>query len=197
MMKKTSLLLLIVVLGLLIQRAEARLYRWVDEHGNVQYGDRIPPADAKSVTELDQRGMVRKTPEQPVSAEELVRKEDERKAVLEQKRRDKALLDSFSSPDEIDALRDRQISAVQARQQTNQTRIREAQAQLKQWRDQVAMQTKKQKAVPESLVLKIESAHKEVARLESESQKMSNDIAAITERAELDKKRYLELRGQH
>lgn len=195
-MKKTSLLLLFAVLGILNQNVEARLYRWVDEHGNVQYGDRTPPAEAKSVTELDQRGMVRKTAEKPVSAEEIAQRTEKRQAELMQKRQDKALLDSFSSPAEIDALRDRQIGAVEARQQTNQAQIREAQSQLTQWTAQADMQTKKQKTVPESLALKIESARKEVARLQSESQKIAAEIAALTERAETDKKRFIELRGQ-
>lgn len=175
---------------------DARLYRWVDEHGNVQYSDRLPPANIKDMTELDQRGMVRKAPEKKASAGELAQQASEQKTVQEQKRRDRALLQSFSHPEEIDMLRDRQINTVEARVQTNKLRTQGAQDKLKRLTAQAdALIKTGKKPVDTTRQADLESTHKELGMLDAEAQKMSAEIATIKERAEADKKRFFELRG--
>ncbi len=174
---------------------DARLYRWVDEHGNIQYSDRLPPANIKDMTELDQRGMVRKAPEKKASAGELAQQASEQKIVQEQKRRDRALLQSFSRPEEIDMLRDRQITAVEARVQTNKLRTQGTQDKLRRLTAQADTSIKVGKKPVDTRQADLESTHKELGMLDAEAQKMSAEIATIKERAEADKKRFLELRG--
>lgn len=192
---------LIVVLSawttLLIPNVEARLYRWTDAQGNVHYSDKLPDSQAQGLTELDQRGMVRKTPEKRASAGDLARQQEEQKALLEQKRRDRALLDSFSSPAEIDALRDRQINAVQARQQTILVRAQELQGKQAKLKQQADALRQKKKKIPEALTQDMLAADKDADRLNLESKKMADEIDAIKSRAEHDKNRLLELRGAH
>jgi len=182
-------------LALAALTVEARLYRWVDEHGNVQYSDSHPPGNAKDMIELDSRGMVRKAAGKKASAGELAQQEAEQKIVQEQKRRDHALLESFSRPEEIDVLRDRQINAVEARVQTNKLRSQALQDKLKSLKAQVEAVTKARKKPVDAVQEDLELARKELDGLDAEAKKMTVEIAAIKERAEVDKKRFIELSG--
>lgn len=194
-MNKIGVLALILLLAFFSLEAQARLYRWVDDKGNVQFSDKPPPSDAKGLAELDQRGMVRKEQEKPVSASEISQKEAEKQAQVAQRRRDNALLQSFSRPDEIDFLRDRQIMAVNARVQTNKLRRQAMEEKLKRLTAQVDGLTKAKKTVPPAVAADLEGARKELAALDADAEKMATEIVGIKERAEADKKRLQELRG--
>ena len=51
----------VVILSLLCSLAHAAVvYRWVDDAGKVQYSDKPPVGQAKSLKELDKSGRVRK-----------------------------------------------------------------------------------------------------------------------------------------
>lgn len=189
--------LLGAVLALCALTADARLYRWVDEQGNVQFSDRPPAGNAKDLNELDQRGMVRRAPEKKASSGEIAQQASEQKAVQEQKRRDHALLQSFTRPEEIDLLRDRQISAVETRAQTNKLRSQGAQNKLKRLAAQTDALKKAGKKPNDTLQADLDATHKELDALAAEEQKMALEIAAIKERAEADKQRFIELRGTH
>ena len=98
----------------------AGMYKWTDEKGIVHYSDQMPPeAVNKGTVVMDKQGRPLKkieatpTPEQQ-KAKEI---EDERlKAIArlrdEQTRKDQALLQSYTSEDEIEFARGRAISAV-------------------------------------------------------------------------------------
>lgn len=173
----------------------ARVYRWVDDRGNVQYSDAPPPSSAKGVAELDRRGMVRKKPEKASSAAEAVRFEEEKQARAVLRRRDQALLQSFSRPEEIDYLRDRQIEAVNARVQTNKLQRRTVEDRAKRLNAQIGSLAKAGKPVSASVKADLEGARKELGVLDGDASKMDAEIADIRTRAEADKKRLLELRS--
>lgn len=192
-----SAYLLGVVLALCTVTADARLYRWVDEHGNVQFSDKPPIGNVKELNELDQRGMVRRAPGKKASSGEIAQQESEQKMIQVQKRRDHALLQSFTRPEEIDLLRDRQIGAVETRAQTNKLRSQGAQNKLKRLTAQTEALKKAGKKPNDTLQADLDATRKELDVLAAEEQKMTLEITAIKERAEADKKRFLELRGSH
>ena len=175
--------------------ANARIYRWVDEHGKVQFSDSPPPSGKQTATEYDTQGMVRKVPEKIASAGEIAAREAEKKKQLEQKRKDAELLQSFSRPEEIDLLRDRQINAVNARVQTNKVRQQTVEGNIKRLTDRAAALSKAGKKVPESIAADIGTARAEQAVLLAESRKLDAEIQGIKEKAEADKKRLQELRS--
>lgn len=193
-MKKNSVFLLLASL-LITPLAEARLYRWVDENGKVQFSDQPPPAQARDLKELDPRGMVRKESAKAASAGEIARQQVERQKMIEQKRRDKALLQSFSRPEEIDRLRDRQLSAVQARQQTNKLLRQTAAEKVSRLDTQAQALTQAGKPVPDALSNNLQGARKALAAQDADARKMDEEVAAIMQRAEADKRRLLELQG--
>ncbi len=88
-------------------------YRWVDEHGVVHYGDRLPPQySTQESTILNRQGVTightdaQKTPEQ--LAEEQRRAE----ATLRQKQHDAFLLTTYTSVQDIEALRDERLEQI-------------------------------------------------------------------------------------
>lgn len=194
-MNKAGVFFLAVCLACVALAAEARLYRWVDENGKVQFSDNPPPANAKGLTELDQRGTVRKMPSRAASAGEVAERAAERQRMLEQRRRDRALLQSFSRPEEIDFLRDRQIEAVEARRQTNALQRQAVNEKVSRLTAQAESLANGGRPVPNSVTGGLESARRELSALDVDLRKMDEEIAAIRARAEADKRRFIELRG--
>lgn len=82
-------------------------YRWVDEHGEVHYGDHIPPQYAQQEREvLNAQGVpvghidAEKSPEQQASEARA------RAALMRQKQHDAFLVTTYTSVKDIEALRD-------------------------------------------------------------------------------------------
>jgi hypothetical protein len=100
--------------------AQAKLYRWVDKDGVVRYTDTIPPEYADRDRDLlNQQGVVIGFEEGEITAEE--RAEQERLAAVaaaEQAardaaaRRDRMLLDTYLSVEDIEDLRDRRLELI-------------------------------------------------------------------------------------
>jgi hypothetical protein len=99
----------------------AGTYKWVDEQGVVHYSDQAPPeTPAKGATVLDKEGRQVKRIEPPLSpqqqkaqAEEEERQRTLAKAREDQARKDKALMQSYTSEEEIDIARTRAISTIE------------------------------------------------------------------------------------
>lgn len=116
----------------------AELYRWVDEHGQVQYSDQVPTQDAQSDKQvISESGRVVKTLEGQKTPEEI---EEERrlKAIAEKREReerrkrahDLALLASFSSVDDMHKARDERVSMVEQSIALSEKRLSKKQAEL-------------------------------------------------------------------
>lgn len=114
-----------LLLGLLVLAPEAgaaegkKLYRWVDEKGQVHFGDKIPPQDSKQGREtLNRQGLVTSAVPREPTAEELeqqraaqaAREEAARRAVL-----DRTLLQSYTSVAELQAAREERIATIDGR----------------------------------------------------------------------------------
>lgn len=100
-----------------------QLYRWVDDEGQVHYGDSIPPEYSKTDREvLNDRGVkVDVLPRQPTEAEIALRErqaevaEQDRIKAEELKERDRVLLNTYLSIEEIQDLRDRRKELLDGR----------------------------------------------------------------------------------
>jgi len=93
-------------------------YRWVDEHGEVHYGDRIPPQYSQQESALlnSQGVQIGKLAAQRTAqqAEEDARRD---RTVLEQKQRDNFLLTTYTSVKDIEELRDERLGQLQGQRQ--------------------------------------------------------------------------------
>ena len=89
------------------------VYRWVDEHGVVHFGDRVPPQYAqKEATVLNNQGVevgrlsAEKTPE------ELIATEREQEQLRREKQHDEFLLTTYTSVEDIEQLRDQRLEQL-------------------------------------------------------------------------------------
>ncbi len=120
------LLLAMVLLGLSAGTDAAKLYKWVDEDGNVRYSDRLPPNQAQKGHEtLNPQGIVVKKTAAAKSEEELaaaqkIQEELEAKLAAEKKikekrdRKDLVLLLTFSSEEEMDRVKANRIDVLES-----------------------------------------------------------------------------------
>lgn len=184
--------------------AEAKLYKWVDEKGVTHYGETIPPEYAgKDNVQFSDKGRIVKKNEK-ISAEEqrakdetAARKRAEDKAALEQRRKDNTLLSTFSSENEIDLARDRNLQQVDAVINSIQLLQKSAQQNLESFQQEAEQRTKTGKNIPESLQTDITEAENQLNKLARDLAKAQEKSAAVRASYEADKIRYRELTGNN
>lgn len=178
--------------------AFAATYKWVDEHGVTHYGDSIPQEyrDRANI-EMNKRGVILKKNDPALTVEERKAKEAElakqRKQETERKRKDTILMNTYSSIEEIDLARDRNLQQIELIIKNIQEQKKAVQANLDARRDLAEAYTQVNKPVPEGLHQDVEALEKNKQDLEmavAQKRKAADEIHA---RFEADKKRYIEL----
>ena len=174
-----------------------KLYKWVDEKGVVHYGESIPPEykDRASV-EMNPRGVVIRrqeayVPPEPKKGEEV--KASQARGFAQQ-RRDAALLATYTSEQEIDEARDRNLTVPLQAIKGLEPRVNRVQAQVGALRRQADGFAQAGKPVPLGLKEEIDEQTREVAAMQTELNQLQDSVAAIRARFEADRKRYLELK---
>lgn len=191
---------LLVVLAV-AQPAWAKMYKWVDEQGKTHYGDTIPAQYAgQGNTELSKKGMLVKktdaalTEEQRKAKEEtLAKQKSEDQKSLDAERRDKALINTYTSEKEIDLTRNRHLQAVDAIIQTSQAGLKALQAKMDGHRKQAAGFAASKKPVPKDIADEIKVAEQEMLRLQGMIKRKQQEQAEISAKFEADKQRFREL----
>lgn len=161
------LVLLIVVVS---QPASAKLYKWVDEQGNVQYSDKLPPAVVKKPHEkLDRRGLIidktgrAKTPEE-IAEEERVRKlqEETQRQIAMQKAKDRVLLNTYRSEDDIILARDGKLATIDSQIRITYTNITRLKDRLSGYKQRAAKRERQGKGIPVQLQTGIGNTRREI-----------------------------------
>jgi hypothetical protein len=199
------MVLVLFALGAPVVHAQGKIICWKDATGKVVgCGDKVPAEYAGSGTkELDKQGNVRKTGE---STEESVKRQarekelaqtnaEEKKRLVEQRRQDDALLNTFSNEKEIDLKRDRELQALNNFITQQSAALKNANERLADARKRAESFEKDKKPLPPG-------AKEDVARAEREKTRVESEIAA-NEKAKADttskyaeyRKRYMELKG--
>lgn len=200
-----SRLLVAFVTGIsLASPAGAVMYKWVDNNGTTHYSETVPPEYAdKNRVELDKSGRVIKketvitTPEQRrAQQEEQDAKRAEEQAELERKRRDHALLNTYSNVKEIDLARDRNLQQVQAHIDSIDSQIETVSDKLQSLNKEINANIAAGKRPQPSLRDDIKEAQDRLTRLQQELKKTREDKFAIEKRFDADKARYRELTGK-
>ena len=202
-MRSHSLAVITVTLisSLLIQPqpAGATLIKCIDDKDRTQYYDktRPPECEGKATVEMSNRGVVRKkndAPEGPMSAEERAKRKAEEQKAKDAKRRDTALLSTYTTEKEIDLARDRNVQLVELIIKGIEPRLKTAQSRLEVLRKQADDAEKAKSPMLVSIKEDVVSSEKEVKRLQDELANRQKDMENIKARFEADKKRFLELK---
>jgi hypothetical protein len=176
--------------------AEAKLYKWVDDRGETHYSQTIPPeyAGHKHI-QLDKEGRVIQKQDTPDKASPDGRKTPEERAAIEQRHKDKALLDTYTNASEIDLARNRNMQQVNARINSIKIQIPPAQDSLDQHSKEKDGFVKTGKKVPTYLKNDLADDEAKLARLQQELTRAQSDADTIKARFDADKARFLQLTG--
>ena len=177
--------------------ALATMYKWVDEQGVTHYGDSVPPEYRNRANEeLNQRGVVIKKNDAALTPEQIKARDAElakRKQATEESRRDAVLLGTYSSAEEIDLARDRNLKQIELVIKDTQAQLKSVEDQLKTTRRNAAAYAHDNQPVPDGLQGDIQILERRKQDLEVAIVQKRADAEALRARFEEDKKRYIEL----
>ena len=202
---------LCVILAVLYAPFAQAAYKCLDEKGVTHFAD-TPPAGCANVVmyEVTPTGHVLRsidptpTPEQlKVRLEEEKKKKEADRIASEQRRKDMALLNTYSSDNEIDIARDRNIEPIKSRIKGAQERIVEIDKRLNKIGEEMEFykagkkggKDSKPAQPPIGLVVEQERATKERASLEKSMADAAKEIEAVRARYDADKKRYVMIKA--
>ena len=193
------LVLIVVVFSTAV---EAKLYKWVDDKGVTHYGEVIPPEYAnKSNALLSDKGRLIKrneeinNTERRANGEEAAKKRIDNEAKLEQSRKDKALLNTFSNEKEIDLARDRNLHQVESLISSIQSLQKSARESLKNYQQEAEERKRAGKKLHASLQADITESENKLAKLQLDLVKAQEKAASVKASYEADKMRFRELNG--
>ncbi len=190
--------LLPLLLAVAVLPAQAKMYKWVDDKGNVHYTDTLPPAAAsQGNAELNKTGnVVRKTE----SAEERQKRlaaeaeaAERKKIAAEQARKDRALLATYTTEQEIDLARDRALEHHNLIVKSTQARLKQIEPGAKDLEKKVKAASKNGKPVPEHLQQQHDARRAEVEDARSTIKTNQEAMVKVRERYEAEKLRFREL----
>ena len=186
---------------LLAPAVRATTYKWVDDQGKVHYTDKIPPeAINKGSVELNKQGIPIKKTDPALTPEQRQAREAEEERVRqaakireEIQRKDRALLQSYTTEGEIELSKKRALGTIDGQ-------IQSAQAYM------VTLNKRKQEIETRAAVPgkspQPQEPEREIANVNEELERQSDliaakrkEIAAVTARYDADKQRWRELRA--
>jgi predicted RNase H-like nuclease (RuvC/YqgF family) len=179
----------------------AKIFKWVDEKGVTHYGGTIPPEyKDQASTEMSKHGItVRKVDaavtgaEQRKAAEEKASKDrEEKQRAFEQRRRDVALMNTYTSAREIEEHRDRTLQIPMQTIKGLEPRLKRAQERLASLQTQQAALSKKGKS-SDGLDQDIVDEKAEVESIKADIERSQAQIEAIKVKFDADRKRFMEL----
>ncbi|NOQ69504.1 MAG: DUF4124 domain-containing protein [Gammaproteobacteria bacterium] len=151
--------------------AQAKMYKWVDENGQMHFGDKIPTQYlVKEHDELNEQGVVikhkdaAKTPKQKAEARRI--ENERKKAALVEKRkrqRDRVLLDTYTTERDLIVARDSRLDAVGSQIQLAVSIIKDSNNKIESMEKQVAQIKTSNREVPSALYKRIENEKQQVS----------------------------------
>jgi chromosome segregation ATPase len=186
------------------EKSSGSIVCWKDKSGKtIGCGDKVPfEYQDNASRELNKRGMTVKQTDAALTPEQRQAQvaEAQRKKLLEQKleeerRRDRALLDSFTNEKEIDLKRSRDIQQIEiniAAQQTNLKNITDRQTEIKTRVDSI---TRAQKPVPPQLQEDIERLAREKTKTQTQILDKRKEIVERNLEYEAMRTRFIQLKG--
>jgi hypothetical protein len=200
---------LLIIAALAAPLAQAA-YKCTDEKGKTHFGD-TPPAACATVLmyEISPSGAVLRkidptpTPEQiKAREEEEARQKEAARAADDQRRKDLALLATYTSEKDIDISRDRNLEPIHGRLRISQDRLKSVEKRIQELEDELEFykagksKTKgsKEREAPPQLTADYERSKGEKAHIVASMAGYEKEIEQVRARYEADKVRYRELK---
>ena len=203
-MRREGLVLLVSLtfgFGLADAVGAAKIFKWVDEKGVTHYGESIPPEyKDQAATEMSKHGLtVRKldaaatgNEARKAAEEKAIKDREEKQRAFEQRRRDMALMNTYTSAREIDEHRERTLQVPIQTLKGLEPRLKKAKDRLTSLQSQAAALTAKGKSA-EVLDQDIADEQVEIQNIKADMDRSQAQIDAIKLKFDADKKRFMEL----
>ena len=190
----TCLIAAALALPVQAQQAGVRMYKCVDAAGKAYYSDKVNP-DCGQGVEMNRQGVVMKKKEIAKPAQSPNEVVAAVKSTREQERRDRALMATYTSEEEIDAARERSLSLPVQGTKAIETKLDKVNQQLTELKKQADVLATQKKKLPAHLLEDVNASQKEVSALEADLAQRKAQSDSIRARYEADKQRFRELKG--
>lgn len=197
--------ILIVSLSLLLSTSAMAqaYYRWVDDEGEVHYGQSVPPEFKDyGYVRLGPDGTVRERVEPALSPEEIAERRRQRTEQAEreaerrsQASRDRLLTATFSSEQALIDGMEMQLAGIESQRTSTRTALDLMKRRFETLVARAAPYHRKGTAIPADLSEAIDETRAEVHRLRGELERLERLEAETRERFMTDLERYRELTG--
>jgi len=151
--------------------AHAKMYKWVDEFGQTHFGDKIPEQYLdKEHREINEQGAIIKkidalpTEEEKAEVRKQAQLKKEREHLLkEQRKRDRVLVDTYTTERDLIAARDARFEAVDSQIQLSDSIIENTQRKLEKTEKTIENIEKSGRKVPENFTNNLKREQKQLA----------------------------------
>jgi hypothetical protein len=208
MNKQNLWLLSLAVFMVMPAWAAGKLYKWVDENGEVHYSDKLPPESAmQQHKEINQQGVVTKEIDRAKTEQERILEAAEKAAIdaekskqaeIEAKQRasDQILLDTFTTERDLLLARDDRLSSMDSILNLTKSNNAVLQTQIDDTNKKITTLQSAGKQAPENLLKKLANLQgqfdKNTAYLVNTEAERTN----LSKKFENDLVRYRELKGK-
>jgi len=177
--------------------ASAKLYRWVDAEGNVHYSDKVPAEHSKRARkEFSKEGIVVKETGRAKTAEEIAKDKEMTRLRIEQQKlidlqraKDRVLVRTFKTEDDILMARNGKLVAINAHIQITRVNIRRLKEKLAGMQKSAASLERQGSTISRNLLKDIEQSRKQlkdsyasIIRKEQEKEAIRQKYAADLDR---------------
>lgn len=197
--KALALLGMATLVSVSSANAAGKLFCCNDSNGRQVCGDLMPTeCYGRAYREVGESGRTVRNVDAPLTAEQRAERaaEDERRkaeeaAMKEQQRKDQALLNTYGSVKDIEAMRERALVDVEKSISDAEARIVEIKARRTKFENEAEFYKKKQ--LPPEVQKGLSDADSEIKAQQSIIESKRKDIDVIREKYDEDKRRYLDL----
>lgn len=182
--------------------AQARIFCCDDTRGRKVCADFLPPECAnRAYEERDGLGRVSKKYEAPLTAEQQVRRaaeqekvDEEKRKALDIQRRSAALLANYANEKEIDAARDRALTAIEKNREQAELKLQQALKTKKKLEKEKALY--KNQLLPQETKAAIRANESELLANQAAIEAQNKEMVETRARFEEEKQQYLNLTGK-
>ena len=172
------------------KQGSGKILKWVDEKGITHYGDTVPAQYSnRDSTEMNKQGVV-------IKRNHVVNPQNsgiEDQQAIEQQRRDRALKAAYTSEEEIDLAKERNLQMDEASILGLQQSLNGAMSRLTANKKTAESYQKRKKPLPEDVARELKETQAEMSKIEGQIAERRKAIEATKQRFENDKLRFRQL----
>ncbi len=196
-----------LLLAAIAPPAHAKIVCWKNKEGVRECGNAVPPEYAQqSVERKSGMGVTVEKTERALTAEELAREREERerrraeeeerkRLAAEQARKDRVLLQTFSTEEDLMLTRDGKVAAIDSRIRHSEQLVVKFRENVEQMQGEAAALERSGKKVPPKLAQQIVDAQSQIDKTEQEIERRKHERVLLREQFEADLARFRELKG--